>query len=118
MSQTFLSDIRVLDLSQFLPGPFATQMLADMGADVVKVEPPKGDPMRMLDPVTNDRGPSPYHALVNAGKRVVTLDLKSDDGRQAFQGRFPFVAASRAPAAAATWNANCRYSRSRGGAEA
>lgn len=84
MSQTFLSDIRVLDLSQFLPGPFATQMLADMGADVVKVEPPKGDPMRMLDPVTNDRGPSPYHALVNAGKRVVTLDLKSDDGRQAF----------------------------------
>ncbi|MGJ3258958.1 MAG: CaiB/BaiF CoA transferase family protein [Rhodospirillales bacterium] len=84
MSQSFLSGIRVLDLSQFLPGPFATQMLADMGADVVKVEPPKGDPMRLLDPVTSDRGRSPYHALVNAGKRIVTLDLKSDEGRQAF----------------------------------
>lgn len=77
----FLEGIRVLDLSQFLPGPFATQMLADMGADVVKVEPPKGDPMRHLDPITNDRGPSPYHALVNAGKRVIDIDLKSEIGR-------------------------------------
>ncbi|MBO6520891.1 MAG: CoA transferase [Rhodospirillales bacterium] len=84
MSQPFLTGIRVLDLSQFLPGPFATQMLADMGADVVKVEPPKGDPMRALDPVTNDRGASPYHALVNAGKRVVMIDLKSDDGQRDF----------------------------------
>lgn len=81
----FLDDIRVLDLSQFLPGPFATQMLADMGADVVKVEPPKGDPMRDLDPITNNRGPSPYHALVNAGKRVITIDLKSDEGKSAFE---------------------------------
>lgn len=84
MAQTFLKGIRVLDLSQFLPGPFATQMLADMGADVVKIEPPKGDPMRELDPVTNDRGPSPYHALVNAGKRIVTLDLKSTQGKGDF----------------------------------
>lgn len=84
MSLDFLNGIRVLDLSQFLPGPFATQMLADMGADVVKVEPPKGDPMRNLDPITNARGPSPYHALVNAGKRVIALDLKSEDGKSAF----------------------------------
>jgi len=84
MPLEFLTGTRVLDLSQFLPGPFATQMLADMGADVVKIEPPKGDPMRALDPVTNARGPSPYHALVNAGKRIVTLDLKSDDGKEAF----------------------------------
>jgi len=84
MPIAFLNHIRVLDLSQFLPGPFATQMLADMGADVVKVEPPKGDPMRALDPVTNDRGRSPYHALVNAGKRVVTLDLKSDADKETF----------------------------------
>lgn len=84
MSEPFLDKIRVLDLSQFLPGPFATQMLADMGADVVKVEPPKGDPMRQLDPVTNDRGESPYHALVNAGKRVVAIDLKTDTGQQDF----------------------------------
>ncbi|WNJ98326.1 CoA transferase [Thalassospiraceae bacterium LMO-JJ14] len=85
MSQDFLNGIRVLDLSQFLPGPFATQMLADMGADVVKIEPPKGDPMRALDPVTNARGASPYHALVNAGKRVISLDLKSDAGRDDFK---------------------------------
>lgn len=85
MPQTFLEGIRVLDLSQFLPGPFATQMLADMGADVVKIEPPKGDPMRALDPVTNARGASPYHALVNAGKRVVSVDLKSEAGRDAFK---------------------------------
>ncbi len=84
MSLDFLSGIRVLDLSQFLPGPFATQMLADMGADVVKVEPPQGDPMRALDPVTNDRGDGPYHALVNAGKRVIRLDLKSDTGKADF----------------------------------
>ncbi len=81
----FLNGIRVLDLSQFLPGPFATQMLADMGADVVKVEPPKGDPMRTLNPITNERGPSPYHALVNAGKRVITLDLKSEAEISNFQ---------------------------------
>jgi len=80
----FLDGIRVLDLSQFLPGPFATQMLSDMGADVVKVEPPKGDPMRGLDPITNKRGPSPYHALVNAGKRVIAIDLKSDQGKTDF----------------------------------
>lgn len=85
MSANFLNGIRVLDLSQFLPGPFAMQMLADMGADVVKVEPPKGDPMRYLDPVTNARGPSPYHALVNAGKRIVMLDLKSPEGQATFE---------------------------------
>lgn len=60
-------------------------MLADMGADVVKVEPPKGDPMRTLNPITNERGPSPYHSLVNAGKRVITLDLKSEKGISSFQ---------------------------------
>lgn len=60
-------------------------MLADMGADVVKVEPPKGDPMRTLNPITNERGPSPYHALVNAGKRVITLDLKSAPDISHFQ---------------------------------
>ena len=42
MISEFLKGLRVLDLSQFLPGPFATQLLADMGADVLKVEPPRG----------------------------------------------------------------------------
>jgi Predicted acyl-CoA transferases/carnitine dehydratase len=43
-----LAGVRVLDFSQYLPGPYATQLLADMGAEVVKIEPPKGDPMRCL----------------------------------------------------------------------
>lgn len=81
----FLQGIRVIDLSQFLPGPFATQLLSDMGADVVKVEPPSGDPMRALNPITNKRGPSPYHALVNAGKRVTNIDLKSETGKSQFK---------------------------------
>jgi crotonobetainyl-CoA:carnitine CoA-transferase CaiB-like acyl-CoA transferase len=80
----FLAGVRVLDLSQYLPGPYATLMLADLGADVVKVEPPDGDPGRRLPPLDAD-GLSPLWKLVNAGKRVTTLDLKraSDSGRLA-----------------------------------
>lgn len=76
----FLSGLRVLDLSQYLPGPFATAMLAGFGADVVKVEPPAGDPLRHLDP-EGKAGASPFYALINAGKRVVCLDLKTDTGK-------------------------------------
>lgn len=95
MAFGFLTGVRVLDLSQFLPGPFAAQILADMGADVVKVEPPQGDPLRRLDPVAGSAAdgaadgttddPSPYYRTVNGAKRVVRLDLKSDDGRTAFE---------------------------------
>ncbi|MBT7941718.1 MAG: CoA transferase [Alphaproteobacteria bacterium] len=89
----FLIGIHVLDLSQFLPGPYATQMLADMGASVIKVEPPAGDPMRRMGPATGlaftgDGGTvprSPYYDTVNAGKTVVAIDLKSGDGKQAFK---------------------------------
>jgi len=85
MSDEFLKGIRVLDLSQFLPGPFATQMLSDMGADVLKVEPPNGDPMRELNPITNERGAAPFHGVINAGKRVVRIDLKSGEGKTALE---------------------------------
>jgi len=85
MSNGFLAGVRVIDLSQFLPGPFATQMLADMGADVLKVEPPKGDPMRDLNPITNERGAAPFHGVINAGKRVVRIDLKTPDGKGALE---------------------------------
>ena len=67
-----LDGVRVLDLGIWRPAPFATQLLAEMGATVTKVEPPGGDPMRMF--------PSLYRTL-NERKRVVELDLKSDDGR-------------------------------------
>jgi hypothetical protein len=46
LSHQFLQDIKVLDLSQYIPGPFATRQLADLGANVLKIEPPNGDPMR------------------------------------------------------------------------
>lgn len=79
-----LSGIRIVELTQYLPGPFCAQTLADLGADVVKLEPPQGDPMRALPPVDDD-GTSPFYKLWNAGKRVVRLDLKTDDGLQALK---------------------------------
>lgn len=78
-----LQGCRVLDLSQYLPGPYATRLLADLGADVVKVEPPGGDPMRTFIFLDND-GISPLYKQINAGKKVVRLDLKSESGRSRF----------------------------------
>src|SRR6187397_2840909 len=70
-----LKDIRVVDLSRLLPGAFATLMLAELGADVIKIEDPRGgDPMRRLPPILNGRGI--YDYLLNRGKRSVALDLK------------------------------------------
>jgi len=59
MALPFLAGIRVLDLSQYIPGPYAGLMLADLGAEVVKVEPPGGDPARTLGPRDGD-GISPF----------------------------------------------------------
>ena len=64
-----LSGVRVLDLSIWRPGPYATQLLVEMGADVVKVEPPGGDPMRVFPTL---------FAVLNAGKRSAAVDLKDD----------------------------------------
>ncbi len=76
-----LDGVRVLDLSQYLPGPFATQLLADLGAAVIKVEPPTGDPMRRF--IFRDAdGESPFYKQINAGKQVVLLNLKSEDDKQ------------------------------------
>ncbi len=70
-----LDGIRVLDLTRLLPGAYATLLLADLGADVVKVEDPRGgDTMRTLR-----GGPSHYFEALNRGKRSVTLDLRSPD---------------------------------------
>jgi crotonobetainyl-CoA:carnitine CoA-transferase CaiB-like acyl-CoA transferase len=68
----FLSGVRVLDLSIWRPGPYATSLLVALGADVLKVEPPGGDPMRHY---------SGLFDAVNAGKRSIVLDLKTEDGR-------------------------------------
>jgi len=83
MATSFLEGMRVLDVSQYVPGPYATLMLADMGAEVVKVEPPGGDPMRLLGPIDSD-GISAFYKVVNGGKSIIRLDLKSAEGKAAF----------------------------------
>ena len=78
---TPLDGIRVIDLSRVVSGPFATMMLADMGADVVKLEEPtRGDESRAFGPPFIG-GESPYFLSVNRNKRSVTVDLKTDDGQ-------------------------------------
>ena len=82
-----LSDVRVLDLTQALAGPFCTMLLADLGADVIKVEPPAGDMSRTLGPFPKDRKGCDYggyFASVNRNKRSVMLDMKTDSGRDTF----------------------------------
>ena len=83
MLDNTLQGYRVLDLSQYLPGPYATRLLADLGADVIKIEPPGGDPMRTFL-FLDDDGISPLYKQVNAGKTVVQLNLKSESGQASF----------------------------------
>ena len=85
MSESLLNGTRVLDLSQYLPGPSATQMLADMGADVIKVEPPGGDPLLGMSPLTGGADGEPFYKAVNAGKSVLRIDLKSEEGRKGLE---------------------------------
>ncbi|HKM64084.1 MAG TPA: CoA transferase [Acidisphaera sp.] len=80
---SFLDGLRVVDVSAYLPGPLASLLLSDMGADVVKVEPPQGDGMRLLGP-RDAAGKPLFHAALNAGKTVRHIDLKSPDGRAVF----------------------------------
>lgn len=78
-----LADIRVIDLTQALAGPFASMLLADMGAEVIKVErPPSGDPARQIPPHVN--GVSAYFLSVNRNKQSILLDLSLAEGREAF----------------------------------
>lgn len=78
-----LSGLRVIDLTQVLSGPFCTMLLADLGADVVKVEPPDGDVARLWGPHRGDGPYGGYFASVNRNKRSVCLDLKTGTGRAA-----------------------------------
>lgn len=74
-----LADLRVLDFSRVVAGPFATRMLRDLGADVVKVEPPEGDLTRFWGRKT--AGLSGFYTQQNAGKRNICIDMKSDGAR-------------------------------------
>lgn len=74
-----LSGIRILDFSAVLSGPMATAMLADQGAEVIKVEPPEGDTTRMIGPGKGRM--SAMYVAANRGKRSIVLDLKQEAGR-------------------------------------
>ena len=90
-----LSDVRILDLTQALAGPYGTALLADLGADVVKIEPPTGDLSRPMAPLPKDFAApgssrtagcdySGYFASINRNKRSIVLDLKKAEDRDRF----------------------------------
>ena len=72
-----LDGLRVLDFSIMLAGPYCARLLADVGAEVIKIEPPEGDDMRLRTPLRD--GHSTYFGQLNAGKRSLALDLKNAD---------------------------------------
>ena len=74
-----LAGLRVLDLTRYIPGPYCTLMLGDLGADVIKVEePPLGDATRLVPPAVGEDGA--VHAALNRGKRSVVVDIRREEG--------------------------------------
>ena len=84
-----LAGLRVVDLTVMLSGPYCTMLLADLGADVVKVEPPDGDLTRYAGPFRDDdeqRAYSGYFHSINCNKRSVVLDLRPTAGGRCSSG--------------------------------
>src|SRR5688572_9563643 len=84
MSETALDGIRIVDLSQGIAGPYCTKLLTDLGADVVKVEPPTGDVTRRLGPFPGDIPDPDKSGLfihLNGNKKSITLDVASESGK-------------------------------------
>ena len=84
-----LDGIRVLDFSMFLAGPYCTRLMADMGAEIIKVEPPGGDFLRQSPPFRD--GKSAYFGQINCGKKSLELDMKDDLGRELVRRLMPTV---------------------------
>ena len=85
MSELPLEGIKVIDLTAAMAGPYCTQLLADFGADVLKIEPPgRGDMQRAFGPPFLE-GESPYYLINNRNKRGMTLDLRTDRGQEIFR---------------------------------
>ncbi|ATD55245.1 CaiB/BaiF CoA transferase family protein [Clostridium chauvoei] len=79
-----LQGVKVLDLTHAYNGPFCTTLLADNGADVIKIEPPQGDQCRTWGPIDTKSGESGFYAFLNRNKRGITLNLKTDKAREIF----------------------------------
>src|SRR6266480_2414948 len=90
-----LHGIRVIDLTRILSGPFCTMTLADLGAEVIKIEPPGGDDTRQWGPPFVS-GESTYYLSTNHGKKSLVLDLKTDTGKQVLWAVIGALAALRA----------------------
>jgi len=80
-----MTGLKVVDLSRVLAGPLCTQMLADHGADVIKIEPPPGDETRGLGPPFDSEGQAAYFGALNRGKRGMALDLSRAEGREVLE---------------------------------
>jgi crotonobetainyl-CoA:carnitine CoA-transferase CaiB-like acyl-CoA transferase len=79
-----LTDVRIIDMTMNVMGPYAAQILGDMGADICKVEPPEGDTLRGIGPSRNP-GMGPYFLNLNRNKRSIVLDLKKSPARAVLQ---------------------------------
>src|SRR5262245_20838505 len=79
-----LKGLRILDLTTIILRPYGTQILGDLGAEVIKIESPEGDSMRPVAPVASE-GLSAIFANFNRNKRSVVLDLKTEAGKAALQ---------------------------------
>ena len=82
MNEGMLSGVKIVDLTSVVFGPYATFLLAELGAEIIKIESPQGDQMRHLGKPAKTRGMSPTFMTINQGKKSIVLDLKSPEGQE------------------------------------